>query len=96
MGEVLSTLYIDRNAETAWSLSGQHMRLSDFPLTEGGQSNARRLCSQLQEWAFAHVFTSPLRNYVAWRDRAIIAALGLLFLGIALMRFQRMLVEIQA
>ncbi len=96
MSEVLPTLYIARNGETAWSLSGQQRRLTDLPLTESRRSNARRLANQLRKWAFAHVFTSPLRNYVGWRDCAVIAALGLRFFGIALMRFRRMLVQIQA
>ena len=33
---------------------------------------------------------------VVWRDCAVITALGLLFFGVALMRFRRMLVQIQA
>ena len=96
MGEMLPTLYIARHGETAWSLSGQHTGLTDLPLTERGQSNARRLGNQLREWAFTHAFTSPLRNYVVWRYCAVIAGLGLLFFGIALMRFRLMLVQIQA
>jgi broad specificity phosphatase PhoE len=93
---VLPTLYIGRPGETLWSLSGQNMGLTDLPLTEGGQSNARRLANQLRQWAFAHVFTSPLRNYMVWRNCAVTAALGLRFFGIALARFRRTLVQIQA
>jgi hypothetical protein len=96
MSESLPTAYIARHGETAWSLSGQHTRLTDLPLTERGQSNARRLDSQLWEWTFAHVFTRPPGNYVVWRDYAVIAAFGLLSFGIALMRFRRILVQIQA
>jgi len=33
---------------------------------------------------------------VVWRDRAVVTALGLFFFGVALMRFRRMLVQIQA
>ena len=62
MGEMLPTLYIARHGETAWSLSGQHTGLTDLPLTERGQSNARRLGNQLRGRAFAHVFTSPLQR----------------------------------
>jgi len=62
MGEMLPTLYIARHGETAWSLSGQHTRLTDLPLTERGQSNARRLGNQLRGRSFAHVFTSPLQR----------------------------------
>jgi broad specificity phosphatase PhoE len=62
MGEMLPTLYIARHGETAWSLSGQHTGLTDLPLTECGQSNARRLGNQLRGRSFAHVFTSPLQR----------------------------------
>ncbi len=43
MGEMLPALYIARHGETTWSLSGQHTGLTDLPLTERGQSNARHL-----------------------------------------------------
>jgi len=33
---------------------------------------------------------------VVWQDSGVIAALGLLFFGVALMRFRRMLVQIRA
>lgn len=62
MGEMLPTLYIARHGETAWSLSGQHTGLTNLPLTERGQSNARRLGNQLRGRSFAHVFTSPLQR----------------------------------
>ncbi len=62
MSGMLPTLYIARHGETAWSLSGQHTGLTDLPLTERGQSNARRLGSQFRGWSFAHVFTSPLQR----------------------------------
>ena len=95
MNEILDTLCIARPGETPWSLSGQHTRLTDLTLTERGQSNGRRLGNQFREWTFTHAFTSPLRNYVVWRYCAVIAGLGLLFFGIALMRFRQMLVQIQ-
>jgi broad specificity phosphatase PhoE len=62
MGEMLPTLYIARHGETAWSLSGQHTGLTDLPLTDRGQSNARRLGNPLRGRSFAHVFTSPLQR----------------------------------
>ena len=43
MGETLPTLYIARHGETAWSLSGQRTGLTDLPLTDRGQRNARHL-----------------------------------------------------
>ncbi len=97
MSEILPALYIARSGENQWSLSGQHTRLTDLTLTERGRINGRRLGNQLREWAFAftHAFPSPLRNYVVWRHCAVIAGSGLLFFGIALMRFRQMLVQIQ-
>ena len=62
MGEMLPTLYIARHGETAWSLSGQHTGLTDLPLTERGQRNARHLANELRGSSFAHVFTSPLQR----------------------------------
>jgi len=62
VSEMPPTLYIARHGETAWSLSGQHTGLTDLPLTERGQSNARRLGNQLRGRSFAHVFTSPLQR----------------------------------
>ena len=62
MSEMLPTLYIARHGETAWSLSGQHTGLTDLPLTERGQRNARHLGNQLLARSFAKVFTSPLQR----------------------------------
>ena len=55
-------LYLARHGETAWSLSGQHTGLTDVPLTERGERNARRLGERLAGLAFAKVFTSPLQR----------------------------------
>jgi probable phosphoglycerate mutase len=55
-------VYIARLAETEWSLTGQHTGLTDLPLTERGESNARRLGVRLQEISFEKVYTSPLRR----------------------------------
>ncbi len=59
---MLPTLYIARHGETAWSLSGQHTGLTDLPLTDRGQNNARHLGNQLRGRSFAKVFTSPLQR----------------------------------
>src|SRR4029453_324495 len=48
----------------AWSLSGQHTGLTDLPLTERGELNAQSLGSRLLGFAFAKVFTSPLKRAV--------------------------------
>ena len=62
MSEVLPTVYLARHGETAWSLSGQHTGLTDLPLTERGERNARALGERLRGLTFAKVFTSPLQR----------------------------------
>src|SRR2546428_12391078 len=62
MSEGLSALYLARHGETAWSLTGQHTGLTDLPLTERGERNARRLGERLAGVSFAKVFTSPLQR----------------------------------
>jgi probable phosphoglycerate mutase len=58
----LPSAYLARHGETAWSLSGQHTGLTDVPLTERGERNARRLGERLAGLTFAKVFTSPLQR----------------------------------
>lgn len=58
----LQEIYLARHGETAWSLSGQHTGLTDLPLTERGESDARRLGERLKELKFVRVFTSPLQR----------------------------------
>jgi broad specificity phosphatase PhoE len=62
MSESLPVVYLARHGETAWSLSGQHTGLTDLPLTERGESTARRLGERLKGLTFAKVFTSPLQR----------------------------------
>ena len=62
MSEALPVIYLARHGETVWSLSGQHTGLTDLPLTERGERNARQLGERLQGLKFANVFTSPLRR----------------------------------
>ena len=62
MSEVLPIIYLARHGETAWTLSGQHTGLTDLPLTERGERNARRLEERLRGVTFAKVFTSPLQR----------------------------------
>src|SRR6266481_5865657 len=59
---VLQVVYLARHGETAWTLSGQHTGLTDLPLTERGERNARRLEERLRGLTFAKVFTSPLQR----------------------------------
>jgi probable phosphoglycerate mutase len=62
MNQVLPIVYLARHGETAWTLSGQHTGLTDLPLTERGERNARRLKERLGGLSFAKVFTSPLQR----------------------------------
>ena len=62
MSESLPSVYLARHGETAWSLSGQHTGLTDLPLTERGERNARALGERLRGLMFAKVFTSPLQR----------------------------------
>jgi len=58
----LPKVYLARHGETAWTVSGQHTGLTDIPLTERGERNARSLGERLGGLTFARVFTSPLRR----------------------------------
>jgi len=60
--EKLPVIYLARHGETAWSLTGQHTGLTDLPLTERGEDNARRLGERLSGMTFARVWTSPLQR----------------------------------
>jgi|SRR5437870_127294 broad specificity phosphatase PhoE len=62
MSEPLPVIYVARHGETAWSLSGQHTGVTDLPLTERGERNARRLGERLKGLSFVKVFTSPLQR----------------------------------
>ena len=62
MSSSLPVVYLARHGETAWSLSGQHTGLTDVPLTERGEHDARALGDRLRGVAFAQVFTSPLQR----------------------------------
>jgi len=62
MSDILPAIYLARHGETAWSLTGQHTGLTDLPLTERGERNARRLGERLAGLPFTQVFTSPLQR----------------------------------
>ena len=62
MSETLPVVYLARHGETAWSLSGQHTGLTDLPLTDRGERNARRLAERLKGLSFSKVLTSPLQR----------------------------------
>ena len=58
----LPKIYLARHGETIWSLSGQHTGMTDIPLTEQGEKNAKQLGKQLEGLTFAKVFSSPLQR----------------------------------
>ncbi len=64
MRERLPAVYLARHGETAWSISGQHTGLTDLPLTERGERNARRLGDRLRGLGFTKVLTSPLQRTI--------------------------------
>lgn len=55
-------IYLARHGQTAWSKSGQHTGLTDLPLTDCGEEEARLLGKRLHGLTFARVFTSPLQR----------------------------------
>ena len=62
VNQALPIVYLARHGETAWTLSGQYTGLTDLPLTERGERNARRLEERLRGLSFTKVFTSPLQR----------------------------------
>jgi broad specificity phosphatase PhoE len=70
MPEPLQTIYLARHGETQWSVSGQHTGLTDLPLTERGELNARRLGERLKGLSIATCFTSPLQRAMRTCDLA--------------------------
>jgi broad specificity phosphatase PhoE len=62
MTDALPMLYLVRHGETAWSVSGRHTGLTDVPLTEGGERNARELKGRLRGLTLSKVLTSPLQR----------------------------------
>ena len=73
---VFPAIYLARHGETAWSLTGQHTGLTDLPLTERGERNARRLKERLAGLIFAKVFTSPLQRAARTCELAGFGAAG--------------------
>src|SRR3569832_1642674 len=60
MAVELQIVNLARHGETAWTISGQHTGLTDLPLTERGESNAKRLGRLIGDDPFTRVFCSPL------------------------------------
>jgi broad specificity phosphatase PhoE len=62
MSESLPMVYLARHGGTAWSRTGQHTGLTDLPLTDAGEEEARQWGKRLAGQKFAQVFTSPLQR----------------------------------
>ena len=60
MSQALPVVFLARHGETAWSLSGQHTGLTDLPLTERGERNARQLGERLKGIEFAQCVHQPV------------------------------------
>ena len=73
MSENLPSIYLARHGETAWTVSGQHTGMTDLPLTENGERNARHLGERMRGLSFARVFTSPLQRA---RQTCVLAGFG--------------------
>ena len=76
MSASLPITNLARHGETAWTLTGQHTGLTDIPLTERGERNARRLGERLKGLTFARVFTSPLQRALRTCELAGFAAVA--------------------
>ncbi len=62
--EIFPEVYLVRHGETAWSATGRHTGLTDLPLTERGERNAKSLRERLAGMVFTRVLTSPLQRAV--------------------------------
>ncbi len=62
MASELPKLYLARHGDTAWTDSHRHTGRTDLPLNECGEEHARQLGERLRGFAFARVFTSPLKR----------------------------------
>lgn len=69
-------IYLARHGETAWSALGRHTGLTDLPLTEHGERNARQLGERLKGLDFIRVFTSPLQRAARTCELAGFAAVA--------------------
>lgn len=58
----MTRLYVVRHGETEWSRSGQHTSVTDLPLTEQGEEQARALHGHLDPAAFELILSSPRRR----------------------------------
>jgi broad specificity phosphatase PhoE len=69
----MSELYLVRHGETEWSRVGRHTSVTDLPLTEVGEQQARRLLGHLRPEDFQLILSSPRRRA---RETAELAGFG--------------------
>ena len=55
----MTELYVVRHGETEWSANGRHTSVTDLPLTERGEQQARALHGHLDPDDFGLVLSSP-------------------------------------
>ena len=58
----MSEVVLVRHGETEWSRSGQHTGVTDLPLTEDGEAQARSVVERLDGREFALVLSSPMQR----------------------------------
>ena len=56
---MVTRLFLVRHGETEWSLSGQHTSITDLPLTEHGEQQARALHGRVAPQDFQLILSSP-------------------------------------
>lgn len=70
----MTELYVVRHGETEWSANGRHTSVTDLPLTERGEQQARTLAGQLDPADFGLVLSSPRRR--AWHTAELAGFVG--------------------
>ena len=62
MSQSLPEIHMIRHGETAWTETRRHTGLTDIPLTERGEQQARRLGEHVRGRQYAHIVTRPLQR----------------------------------
>ena len=58
----LPEIHVIRHGETSWTQTRRHTGLTDVPLTERGERQARQLGVHLRDRTYGYVLTSPLQR----------------------------------